>query len=121
MEPLGNNTYKKHFRYIGKKNKWGQVFLTRNCFFEPSSWEHSRNKDWVNDCLKEIEIAFKCFKPATISSHRVNYVGSLHPENRENGLKKLDLLLKEIIKRWPSVEFMTSEELGDLITKSKHE
>jgi hypothetical protein len=115
IEPLGNHTYKKHFRYIGRKNKWGQIFLTRNCFFEPSSWEHSSNKDWVNDCLKEIEIAFRCFKPATISSHRVNYVGSLHPENRANGLKKLDQLLTEIIKRWPDVEFMTSEELGDLI------
>ncbi|KAA6302443.1 MAG: hypothetical protein EZS26_001275 [Candidatus Ordinivivax streblomastigis] len=118
LEPLGNQEYKKHFRYMGKKNSFGQVFLTRNCFFEPSSWEHSRDKDWVNDCLKEIEIAFRCFKPATISSHRVNYTGSLHPENRANGLKKLDLLLSEIIKKWPMVEFMTSEELGDLIAKS---
>ncbi|GHT66746.1 hypothetical protein AGMMS50239_28710 [Bacteroidia bacterium] len=121
LEPLGNHEYKKHFRYIGKKNRFGQVFLTRNCFFEPSSWEHSRDKDWVNDCLNEINIAFRCHKPATISSHRVNYTGSLHPENRANSLKKLDLLLKEIIKRWPMVEFMTSEELGDLITKSNHE
>jgi hypothetical protein len=116
IEPLGNGQYKKQFRYIGKKNRFGQIFLTRNCFFEPSSWEHSRDKDWVNSCLKEIETAFRWRKPATISSHRVNYTGSLHPENRSNGLKKLDLLLSQIIKRWPEVEFMTSEELSGLIS-----
>ncbi|MDO9153324.1 MAG: hypothetical protein Q7U47_06410 [Paludibacter sp.] len=99
LEPLGNKEYKKHYKYLGKKNQYQQIFLTRNCFFEPNSWEHPRDKDWVNDCLKEIEIAFRCFKPATISSHRVNYTGTMHPENRENGLKKLDLLLGKIIKK----------------------
>jgi hypothetical protein len=118
LEPLGNNKYKKHFRYIGKKNRYNQSYLTRNCFFEPNSWEHSRDKDWVNSCLKEIEIAFLCHKPATISSHRVNYMGTIDPDNRVNGLKKLDILLTEITKRWPNVEFMTSMELGDLISKS---
>ena len=119
LEPLGNKEYKKHFRYIGKKNRYNQRYLTRNCFFEPNSWEQSRDKDWVNSCLKEIEIAFRCRKPATISSHRVNYMGTLHPENRENGLKKLNSLLSEIIKRWPEVEFMTSMELGDVMTGRK--
>lgn len=119
LEPLGNKEYKKHFRYIGKKNRYNQRYLTRNCFFEPNSWEQSQDKDWVNSCLKEIEIAFRCRKPATISSHRVNYMGTLNPENRANGLKKLDSLLSEIIKRWPEVEFMTSMELGDVIAGAK--
>ena len=117
-EPLGNGLYKKHFRYLGKKNALGQFFLTRNCLFEPSNWEHAKNKDWVNDCLKEIEVAFQWGKPATISSHRVNYTGSIHPENRAEGLKKLDLLLSKIIRNWANVEFMTSEELGYLIAQS---
>lgn len=121
IEPLGGQKDKKHFRYLGKKNQYNQRYLTRNCFFEPNSWEHPHDKNWVDDCLKEIEIAFKCFKPATISSHRVNYMGTLHPENRENGLQKLDLLLTGIIKKWPDVEFMTSMELGDLIAGVKNE
>lgn len=116
LEPLGNNRYKKHFRYLGKKSKNGIMYMTRNAFFEPSSTEYSSSKDWVNDCLKEIEIAFKWQKPATISSHRVNYIGWLNDNNRANGLKKLDELLGKIIKRWPNVEFMTSDELGDLIS-----
>ena len=69
--------------------------------------------------FKEIDIAFKWRKPATISSHRVNYIGWLNKQNRKHGLQKLDELLAQIIKYWPDVEFMTSEELGDLISKNK--
>lgn len=118
QEPLGNNKYKKHVRYLGKKSNEDLMYMTRNAFFEPNSWEHSSSKDWVNDCLKEIEIAFRWHKPATISSHRVNYIGWLNENNRANGLQKLDSLLSQIIKRWPDVEFMTSVELGDLISKN---
>lgn len=114
-EPLGEGKYKKHFRYLGKKNRLGQMYLTRNCFFEPNSEEFPKERDWVASCLKEIEIAFNCHKPATISSHRVNYMGTINPENRAEGLKKLDNLLVQIIKKWPEVEFITSMELGDII------
>lgn len=115
-EPLGEGKYKKHFRYLGKKNRLGQMYLTRNCFFEPISEEFPKERDWVASCLKEIEIAFNCHKPATISSHRVNYMGTINPENRAEGLKKLDQLLGAIIKKWPDVEFVTSTELGDIIS-----
>ncbi len=120
-EPLGNGQYKTNTRFVGDKNQFGQIYLTRNCFFEPAAtgYEVSNNYDWQNYCLKEIEIAFRWHKPATISSHRVNYIGYLHPENREKGLKALRQLLGEIIKRWPDVEFMTSVELGDLIKTRK--
>lgn len=120
-EPLGEGKYKKHFRYLGKKNRLGQMYLTRNCFFEPNSEEFPIERDWVSSCLKEIEVAFNCRKPATISSHRVNYMGSINPENRERGLKKLDNLLVQIIKKWPEVEFITSMELGDIITGKTQE
>lgn len=118
-EPLGNGQYKINTRFIGDKNQFGQIYLTRNCFFEPAStgFEVPSNHDWIHSCMKEIEIAFRWQKPATISSHRVNYIGYLHPENREKGLRMLSQLLDEIIKRWPDVEFMTSVELGDVIAK----
>lgn len=120
-EPLGNEQFKVNTRFVGDQNQYGQIYLTRNCFFEPSSigYEVPADYDWLNYCLKEIEIAFRWHKPATISSHRVNYIGYLHPENREKGLKALSKLLGEIIKRWPDVEFMTSVELGDLIASTK--
>lgn len=120
-EPLGNGQYKINTRFIGDENQYGQIYITRNCFFEPSSsgFEKPANTDWINNCLKEIEIAFRWRKPAVISSHRVNYIGYLHPENRERSLKQLSELLGKMLKRWPDIEFMTSSELGDLITSKK--
>jgi hypothetical protein len=110
-EPLGNGKYKTHIRWLGKKNKFGQIALSRNGGFEPSAG----GKDWVDSCLKEIEFAFRMKKPATISTHRVNYIGFLEPINRDESLKLLKELLSKILKKWPDVEFMTSPELGALI------
>lgn len=117
-EPIGQEEYKTNIRFLGQKNKWGQRYITRNCSFEPASsgFEYASNTDWVNNCLREIEIAFRWQKPAVISTHRVNYIGFLHPENREHSLKKLEKLLAAMLQRWPEIEFMTSVELGDLIT-----
>ena len=120
-EPLGNGQYRINTRYLGSRNQYGQLYLTRNCFFEPSANgdESPADWNWVDSCLKEIEIAFRWHKPATISSHRVNYIGYLHPENRENGLRQLAELLTRMLKRWPDIEFMTSAELGDLIASEQ--
>jgi len=114
-EPQGNGKYTKQLYWLGKKNKQGVRYITRNAFFEPSQ----PGKDWVNSCLNDISLAFKYHKPATISTHRLNYIGSLNPSNRDNGLKQLNQLLKEITKKWSDVEFITSAELGDLIASSK--
>lgn len=113
QEVLGEGRTKKHFRYLGKQNKHGQTYITRNAFFEPSG--SSVNE--VDRCLAEIELAFKWKKPAVISSHRVNYIGGLDPTNRDASLKQLKGLLTTIIKKWPEVEFMTSSELGKLLKK----
>ena len=69
--------------------------------------------------MEEIEIAFQWGKPAVVSSHRVNYVGSIDPSNRDNGLNELKKLLNKVLQKWPDVEFMTSAELGDLIRSEK--
>lgn len=111
-EALGKGRIRYRFHYLGQRNRQGLYYLTRNCFFEPST----PGKDWVNACLAEIEIAFRMLKPAVISSHRVNYIGALDPTNSNKGLKQLKQLLEGILKRWPEVEFMTSSELGDIIS-----
>jgi hypothetical protein len=110
--PLGDGKYEKQLNWLGKKNSYGQVYLTRNAIFEPSAPQITNT---LNSCLEDLEIAFSWGKPATISSHRVNYVGGIDVSNREKGLNLLDKLFSEIIKEWPDVEFMTSAELGDLI------
>ena len=115
--PTGTfGNYKKKYHFLGNRNKYGQYYLVRNAFFEPSLTKAS---DPVGECLSRINIAFRWNKPAIISSHRINYIGSLVEKNRSDNLKLLDELLGRIIKTWPDVEFMPSDELGDLIAESK--
>lgn len=114
-EPWGDGQYRRHYRWMGKKNNLGQIYLARNCFFEPGIIEGGLCNNPIERGLKTIERAFRWHKPAIISSHRVNFVGFLNPQQREHGLDLLDKFLAEIIKRWPDVEFMSSVELGDIM------
>lgn len=104
---------KKRIRYTGKKNSHNQIDLTRNAIFEPSE---NPNKDWVDSCLADIAIAFRWYHPAIICSHRVNFVSSLNQENRDRSLIQFKRLLTKIQQKWPDVEFMSSDQLGDIIT-----
>ena len=110
------NKYKKYVRFHGSVNSSGQIYSIRNCSFEPSS---DPDKDWVNSCMADINNAFYWKRPAIISPHRVNFIGSLVPENRDRGLTALKKLLQAMLKKWPDIEFMTSKELGELVLKSK--
>ena len=114
---LGLGKYKTTINYTGKKNKLGQTYIVRNCFFEPSS---RRDIDWVNFTLRQIKAAFTWNKPAIISSHRVNFSGHIDKNNRKNGIDNLNKLLKEIVEKWPDVEFMSTNELGDLIVNKEN-
>ena len=101
--------------FQGTCTKAGLIRLFRNCFFEPSTRE---NYDWYGDCLKRIEIAFKHGKAANISAHRVNFIGSIDPKNTDRTLPEFKRLLQEIVSRWPDVEFVTSDQLGEIIENS---
>jgi len=112
--PLLNGERRKMIRhYLGERNELGQYYLIRNCTFEPSI--HGPEFDSVSDCLNGISTAFLWNKPAIISSHRINYVGFLDAGNRDRNLRILKTMLREILKRWPDVEFMTSDTLGKII------
>ncbi len=120
LYPLGDGSFKRELNWLGKQNSLGQICIVRNCFFEPVAWgEHSYVKDWIGNCLKEIEIAFRWKKPALISTHRVNYVGFIDPANRDKGIKSLRLLIKSIQNLWPDVEFLSTNELGQLIESER--
>jgi len=113
-EPVPDETSKQHRIYLGKQNALGQTYLVRNSIFEPSMFGLGI-KDPVDRCLKEMQIAFTLNKPAIITSHRLNYVGHLDPANRDQTLNMLGQILSRALKRWPDMEFMTSDRLGRLI------
>ena len=88
-----------------------ELYLVRNCLFEHSLFNDEK---CVESCLKQIEVAFRWNQPAVISTHRVNYMGRIVPENGENGIYLLDILLREILIHWPDVLFITSDQLADI-------
>lgn len=100
--------YIRKYNYTGKNNRFGQRYLVRNCFFEPTV---NPALDWVGNCLKRMEFIFKIKKPVIIGSHRLNYIGSINSENRKNNLKLLNELLLKIVAKWPDVIFTTSDQL----------
>lgn len=118
-EPLGDGQYKKHLRWIGNRNQYGQFYLTRNGFLEPAVIESNLCSDCLDKALLAVERAFRWHKPAIISSHRINYIGFLSPKVRDKGLKTLDAFLAAVLKRWHDVEFMDSVQLGNLIAQNK--
>ncbi|HZK96181.1 MAG TPA: hypothetical protein VFC67_18425 [Prolixibacteraceae bacterium] len=112
------NTFKyKNNNFQGKRNIFGQIYLTRNCFFEPT--QCSNKIDVVDECLHRIKIAFNWGKAAVISSHRLNFIGSIDCENRNKNLILFKDLLNRIVKYWPDVEFMSSDQLGDVMKTQK--
>lgn len=106
--------YERKFHFLGEKNKFAQCYLTRNCYFEPST---NPDLDWVDKCLHQINCSFILKKPAIVSTHRINFVGGIEEKNRERNLKLFKLLLEGILKKWPNIEWMSSDDLGDLIQK----
>ncbi|GAB3203713.1 hypothetical protein ABID22_002053 [Pontibacter aydingkolensis] len=113
--PTGKSL-KKKLHYTGQVNKYGQSYIVRNAFFEPSLEFRS---DVIDNCLARIETAFKWKKPAIIGSHRINYIGSLVESNREDNLRLLDQLLVKVLKKWPEVEFISSAQLIDIMKSAK--
>ncbi|UPT70026.1 MAG: polysaccharide (de)acetylase [Flavobacterium sp. JAD_PAG50586_2] len=109
-QPDGKGKLEIINKFWGDRNEQGQLYWRRNATFEPS---RSPNFDWIESCLEEMAIAFRWGKPAVINSHRVNFMGTLSEENRANSLSLLSGLLTAMLQKWPDVEFMSSDELGD--------
>lgn len=91
--------------YNGKMNKLGQTYSVRNCTFEPLSCSYSLDKT-----LFEIKSSFLFNKPAIISTHRANFTSRLGPRSRDKSIKELSSLIKYILKKWPNVKFLSSND-----------
>lgn len=98
--------------YTGKKNKSNQVFTVRNVVFEPFM---DPGRNWVDSAMKEIENAFLWKKPAIISTHRINFAGEMNAGIRDNNLMLLKGLITRVLKKYPDIEFMSSDQLFKLM------
>lgn len=110
----GKHRFTKKYHYTGQTNNAGLTYLTRNAYFEPCLYPGS---DPVDACLKRVSTAFRYGKPAIISAHRLNFIGFIDPVNRDTNLKRFELLLRTMVKKWPEIEFITSDQLGNIINQ----
>lgn len=108
--PVEGEGFKKKYRFSGQLNRLEQKYLVRNCLFEPAL---SSKVDWVSKCMESIMIAFKWGKPAIIGTHRINFCSGMNQNQRDENLKLLEELLKQILIRWPEVQFSDSGSLSD--------
>lgn len=104
---------KLHYRHYisGQKGPDGITYYTRNCAFEPSDSRYSG----IGSTMKQIAAAFRWGKPASISTHRVNFAGGINPSVRDHGLNELKKLLDSIVTKWPDVVFMSSRDALDFM------
>ncbi len=111
------NTYKNMYHHTGQINtNTGMSYLVRNAYFEPS---YSSEIDWIKKTFDKIKLGFLLKVPVIISAHRLNFVGGLNPNKRDQNLILFKKLLEKIIIGFPDVEFYSSNELAHLISK-KH-
>lgn len=107
--PTGGGRIANRWLVTGMKGPGGLRYYTRNCAFEPGDEKYGG----TGLTLRQIDAAFRWGKPASISTHRVNFVGGLSEKNREKGLTELKALLKSIVRQWPEAEFMSAVEAYD--------
>lgn len=110
-QPRSNRqSYKRTPHFTGQERTL--KYLVRNAFFEPAL---EPNNNWVDRTLDRISYAFRKNQPAIIGTHRVNFIGSLDPKNRDRSLTEFSTILNKIVNKWPDIEFISSDELLDII------
>lgn len=116
----GQKDGKKFLKHkTGETNNMNQIYIVRNAIFEPAIVKNKQKH--LDECLNQIAMSFLTRKPAVISSHRLNFMGSLDVQNRSENSQLFEQLIKKVITKWPDVEFMSTVQLGDIIKQDKHD
>ncbi|MEL7250863.1 MAG: hypothetical protein AAFO03_20710 [Bacteroidota bacterium] len=114
LQPVGaHGTYDKISHSYGEQDRLGLHYNVRNCVFEPVA---APNQDWVDKVMARMQAAFLLGKPAVISTHRVNFIGFIEAKNRDRGLRDLDRLLQSMLRKWPDIRFISTDQLINHLT-----
>ena len=60
------------------------------------------------------------YTASILGSQRINYIGGLDENNRTRNLAMLQSILAQVVKRWPEIEFVSSQDLAKTINKQKN-
>ena len=98
--------------YSGKRNRYNQLYSVRNCKFEPSTKEGGAS---IEALMNQVDKVFAQHKLAVFSTHRINYVSGIDETNRSRTLRLLDEFLTQLLRKYPDVEFLSSDKLIEVI------
>jgi hypothetical protein len=102
-----NGELLRKYHSLGQVSENGLLYLTRDIPFEPQKSKSSM----VASIKRRIGWRFFVGRPAVISTHRINYVGTNAGKHRE----QLDELLNYAELKFPDLLYMSSDELGRII------
>jgi hypothetical protein len=109
---IGRKKYQRKIHYTGQTGPSGLKYMIRNAFFEPSRYGEATA---AKDIFSHAESAFRLNKPLVIGTHRVNFMGGIDVKNRTDNLTLFENILKELLNLYPNIEFMTSDQLIELM------
>lgn len=98
--------------YTGQK-KNGLVYGVRNCFFEPAV----NKQDGADLLMRQVDALFAKKRIVIISTHRINFVSGIDERNRTRNLSIFDAFLSTLLKKYPNVEFLSSNQLFEIFNK----
>jgi hypothetical protein len=105
-----------HNGYLLEDAGSGEKYLIRSCSFSPGPPNGVDGKE----CFAQIRKSFMRQLPAVIDTHRIYYASAINPEMAERTLSELDALLSEVERAYPDVRYLTSTELGELLTEGRY-
>jgi hypothetical protein len=88
----------------GMSSPQGLLYLVRDVYFEPARGHDSQR------IVKGVEDRTLYGRPTLVETHRFNYLGSV----LELNLNVLCNAVAEVLARWPTIRFLSSEELASL-------
>lgn len=110
--PVNGGGERYQFNYFGRNKKSRLKVLVRNAVFENNM---SKKEKGVESCMNNIEKAFLAKQPALISNHRASFVGGIDEKDIDVVLSALNQLLKNILQKWPDAEFISINELQEIL------
>lgn len=97
----------------GEIGDGGVVYLVRDIYFEPIRGHQAE------EALAEIQQRWWLGRPALLETHRSNFLGEASAH--QHSLQELARLLGSVLREWPQVRFMSTEELGEAYQQGNSE
>ncbi|MBX7042432.1 MAG: hypothetical protein K1X85_05970 [Ignavibacteria bacterium] len=97
---------KNRYRYPYFRIRKGFIWSVRNARLDPYPGYDFGHEQ----CTESVGKAFENDQPAVIDFHRVNFSGRFDRGYRERSLRELDLLITNVLKKWPDVKFTHTQK-----------